>query len=315
MAPDVRFDAHGLAFDAEPTSLIRILILEQRFWKKEVGQVMIDLSHYTATDRIDRWFKMVGEDGEKRGELRLRIRFSEEPFDEQDVEVAKKIDEFVMMEDDGQDAPLRFEQGLQVAAMAADTFKHGEPFSWILFDFLRSTEVDKVTRKGHVLIRIRILSPPDENVSFTLLCGDLIVSPALGALYELNVTYEPQSYFLKMFVFLHIMSDSPIASATLIFDEEKLSTKWYPMYKRGHPEFQKLPHGALKNLAESSPDARLAQQAMILKFFSHVRILGDRFFSEPPKERGGGAKTVARTKIRHLAFVTTILLIMALFAI
>ena len=54
---------------------------------------------------------------------------------------------------------------------------------------------------------------------------------------------------------------------------------------------------------------------MILKFFSHVRILGDRFFSEPPKERGGGAKTVARTKIRHLAFVTTILLIMALFAI
>ena len=113
-----------------------------------------------------------------------------------------------------------------------------------------------------------------------------------------------------MFAFLRIASDSPIASATLIFDEEKMSCKWYPLYKRGHPEFQKLPMGALKDFDPDGSEALRTTDGDVLNFFGKVRILGDSYFSEPPKERATTFKP--RVRSLHMAFVTMMLVVFVL---
>jgi hypothetical protein len=212
-----------MILDVDDNAIIKILVLERRFRKTEVGQVMIDLSHYTPSDRVDRWFKLVSvaDENDKKGELRLRIRFMEDqPFEEMKVEeldnnVQKIMDEF-------EDVPLSFDQGLNVAKLSADNFQHGEPYNWILFDFLREPNEDKNSRKGVITIRLRTQSCPDSISTFTVVCQNQIISLKLEQFYKFEVTYEPQSYFVKMFVFCHQMSEYPIASTTLTFDEEKL---------------------------------------------------------------------------------------------
>ena len=174
-------------------------------------------------------------------------------------------------------------------------------------------------------------SPPEEHAAFNLVCGETVVAPKIGSLYRIRVTYEPQSYYLKvrtlfsaclltalicplcpsqMFAFLRIASDSPIASATLIFDEEKMSCKWYPLYKRGHPEFQKLPMGVLKDFDPDESETLRTTDGDLLNFFGNARILGDSYYSEPPKERATTFKP--RVKSLHMAFVARILLVRVL---
>lgn len=77
---EVRFGGTSLEVDVGNEPMVRVLCVERRFRKREVGHVLLDMSLYTAADRIDRWFKLCSEGvPDKRGELRLRLRFAPDP--------------------------------------------------------------------------------------------------------------------------------------------------------------------------------------------------------------------------------------------
>ncbi len=87
---EVRWAGPTLLFELDrSTAFVRIRVVERRFRKREVGSVTLDLSHYSVADRVERWFRLVpaeppADAAAARGELRLRIRFGEPAFKEDD---------------------------------------------------------------------------------------------------------------------------------------------------------------------------------------------------------------------------------------
>ena len=58
---EVRFANTTIVLDVEEPrggATIKVLCLERRFRKREIGYVLIDLSQFTPSDRVDRWFKL-----------------------------------------------------------------------------------------------------------------------------------------------------------------------------------------------------------------------------------------------------------------
>ncbi len=188
---EVRFLSPTMVFEYEGAATLRIVCLERRFRKRELGHVVLYLAHYTSTDRVDRWFKLVEEDGDKKeqkkGEVRLRVRFTAEPsFEEKDVQ------ELPAKKQRSEDLPLSFERSLQVAHSAAETFEHGEPQAWVLLDLQRRAGGASEKRKGVVTVRVKALSPRDELSSLSVVCGEQIVLPQVGECYDFPVVYEPE---------------------------------------------------------------------------------------------------------------------------
>lgn len=103
--------------------------------------------------------------------------------------------------------------------------------------------------KGCVYIRIKSVSPGNDNQKYSVLCGEQIVLPVIGSkktyvlcsldsllflfiCFERNfcsipVTYEPQSLFVKLVLFQHKLTvvEDPIATATIVFEDEKVEGK------------------------------------------------------------------------------------------
>ena len=190
---EVRFLSPTMVFEYEGAATLRIVCLERRFRKRELGHVVLDLAHYTSTDRVDRWFKLVEEDGEKKeqkkGEVRLRVRFTAEPSFEEKVEAPG---EQPPKKQRSEELPLSFERSLQVTPSAAENFEHGEPHAWVLVDLQRRSGGAGEKRKAVVTVRVRALSPCDELSSLSVVCGEQIALPAIGECYDFPVVYEPE---------------------------------------------------------------------------------------------------------------------------
>ncbi len=105
---------------------------------------------------------------------------------------------------------------------------------------------------------------------------------------------------MKLFVFLHALSEAPVASGTVVFEDDNFLSDWQPLYARGHPQFVRLSGTHLRSLhlvAAPSP----APEGLLL-LTRDTAALGSAFFSAPPKERladqehehrDGGRQTLA----------------------
>jgi hypothetical protein len=185
---EVRFLSPTMVFEYDGAATLRIVCLERRFRKRELGHVVLDLEHYTSTDRVDRWFKLVEEDGEKKeqkkGEVRVRVRFTAEPWSEE-----KDVQELPAKKQRSEDLPLSFERSLQVTHSAAENFEHGEPQAWVQVELQRRPGEK---RKGVVTVRVTALSSRDELASLSVVCGEQMALSQVGECYSFPVVYEPE---------------------------------------------------------------------------------------------------------------------------
>ncbi len=325
---EVRFATPSMVLEYElnKPSLVRVVCLERRFRKREIGYVTLDLSHYTASDRVDRWFKLVEGEGDKKdqrkGEVRLRIRFqAEPPFDE------REESESAPKKQRAEEQPLSFGRSLTVASSPAETFEQGEPHAWLLAELERGAAGGD-RRRGTVSVRLRCVSPADDMAALSVVCGEHIAMPALGECCHFPVVYEPevcriairfssysshipQSSYVKLFVFLHVLSEAPLASCTLVFEDASFLSEWFPLYPRGHSQYVKLSPSHTRSLRPVAPLPSSAPPDGLLADTAHTAVLGSQFYSVPPRERAEDKEE--RHSLRQgLALVTAVLLLAAL---
>jgi hypothetical protein len=92
-----------------------------------------------------------------------------------------------------------------------------------------------------------------------------------------------QSNFVKLFVFLHALSEAPVASGTVVFEDDNFLSEWHPLYARGHPQFVRLASSHLRSLRLAPAPAAPPEGLLLLT--RSASALGAAFFASPPKER------------------------------
>ena len=99
-------------------------------------------------------------------------------------------------------------------------------------------------------------------------------------------------------MFLHALSEAPVASGTVVFEDDAFLSDWQPLYARGHPQFVRLAGRHLRSLRLLP--APVAAPEGLLPLTRDAAALGSAFFSAPPKERladkeqrEGGRQTLA----------------------
>ena len=259
---------------------------------------MLELSRYTKSDRVDRWFKLSSSgdmaNGEKKGELRVRIRFTETPeFEETPNEKdfpprkalgskkSKTIDSKAETEADRVNTePERLNN------YALMKCKYGEPDSWVLLDFVRG-QTEQNHRKGVIYLRIQSISNMEEsnNVSLSVICGDQITHmkpPKLNQFLQFNVSFEPESSLVKVYLF-RFHGELPVASCSLCFEDNDIVSDYYALFGRTHRYFQDINSKEfLKVIQVVTKSVGVVEQNPVE--FSNIKLLGDEFTHIAPKQ-------------------------------